>query len=230
MAARVRVDELHARQRRVGRGLQRTVLGVRVEGRLQRGEAVDALGELGQRLEDARVRPARAVGDESARVVALDEGLGGAEGEVLDRDEAADSGSDGVEVVAQRSVAAREGLANMAVLKETHGRGDDGRRRRVAAEEELLAGARRGHCAHAARKERIDEARVYERPGGLLLGGGGERSGGSSDREGSGHLFFGEKMKGFEIELDVFSRLYEDLCKERRAGARRAALFLVDYK
>jgi hypothetical protein len=134
---------------------------VRVEGRLQRGEAVDALGELGQRLEDARVRPARAVGDKGARLAALDEGFGGAEGEVLDRDK---GGGDAVEVVAQREVAAREGLGDMAsIIREAaHGRGDDGRRRRVAAEQKR-AGARRGHGAHAAREERVDEARVQQR-------------------------------------------------------------------
>jgi hypothetical protein len=96
---------------------------------------------------------------------------------------------DGVEVVAQREVAAREGLADMAVREEVHGCGDDGGRRRVAAEEELLlACARRGHGAHAAREERVDEARVYERLGDLECSGS---SGGSSssDREGSGHLF-----------------------------------------
>jgi hypothetical protein len=70
-------------------------LGARL---LERGEAVDALGELGQRREDARVRPARAVGDEGERLATLDEGLGGAEGEVLDRDKRA---GDGVEVVAE---------------------------------------------------------------------------------------------------------------------------------
>jgi hypothetical protein len=38
-------------------------------------------------------------------------------------------------------------------------------------------------------------------------------------------------MRGFEIEWDVFSRLFVGPCKkERHAGARRAALFLVDYK
>ncbi len=42
-----------------------------------------------QRRDDARVRPAHAVGDEGDRLGVLDEGLGGAEGEVLDRDKLA---------------------------------------------------------------------------------------------------------------------------------------------
>jgi hypothetical protein len=52
---------------------------MRVEGRLERVDAVDHLGEVGERREDARGRPPRAVGDEGARVVALEEELARAE-------------------------------------------------------------------------------------------------------------------------------------------------------
>jgi hypothetical protein len=114
----------------------------------------------------------RAVGDEGARLAALDDGLGGAESEVLDRDELAASG-DGVEVVAQRPVAAREAAS---IREEAHGRGDDGRRRRVAAKEKLSS-ACRGHGAHSAREERVDEARVYERLGATSLAEAGSEAG-----------------------------------------------------
>jgi acetolactate synthase-1/3 small subunit len=53
------------------------------------------------------------------RLAALEEGLGGAEGEVLDGDKRATG--DGVEVVAERPVAAREGLVDRAVVGEAHG-------------------------------------------------------------------------------------------------------------
>ena len=77
MAAREHVEELQARERRVWRVLQGAVLGVRLEGLLHGRDAVDHLGKLGERREDARGQPPRAVGDEGARVETLKKSLAG---------------------------------------------------------------------------------------------------------------------------------------------------------
>jgi hypothetical protein len=79
VAARERVEEAQARDRRVGRVTQRAVLGVRDEGLLQ-AHAVDHLGELGERREDARGRPLHVVGDEAVPLQVLKVRLGAAEG------------------------------------------------------------------------------------------------------------------------------------------------------
>jgi hypothetical protein len=79
VAARERVEEVRERERRVGRVAQRAVLRVRLEGLLERLGAVDHLGELGERREDARGRPPHVVGDEYVRLAALEVGLGAAE-------------------------------------------------------------------------------------------------------------------------------------------------------
>jgi hypothetical protein len=136
VAARERVDETQARERRVGRVVQGAVLGVRREGRLERVNAVGKLGERGERLEAApaaRGRPPRVVGDEGVRLKVFEVGLGATEREVLHR---TDASGDGVEVVAEHEVAARARLLRV-VSEEVQGRGHDRRRSRVAAEKEL---------------------------------------------------------------------------------------------
>jgi hypothetical protein len=145
VAARERVEELQARERRVGRVMQGAVLGARLECLLQ-SHAVDHLGKLGERREDARGRPLRAVSDEGARVITLEEEFGGAEGEVLHRHKV----SVAFKVVAEAEATGRERrLRATDAAQEAHGHGHNGRGGgRVAAEEELaLARMPRAHLS-----------------------------------------------------------------------------------
>ena len=153
-------------------GTWRLILGVRVHGRLQRVDAVRALGENGERLEDARVRPPHVVRDERVRLIVLKVRLRAAEREVLHR---GDAPLDRVKVVAQAERAARERLHRAELGVEAHRHGHYARgRRRVAAEEELGQLKARGERADAARVQVVHDA--LEQRGHHL--GGGKRSGG----------------------------------------------------
>jgi hypothetical protein len=161
VAARERVEEAQARDRRVGRVAQRAVLGEHTEDLLQ-AHAVDHLGELGERREDARGRPPHVVGDEAVRLQELNVRLGAAEREVLHR---AHATAHRIEVVAEAEAAAREPRLHGTVEGEAHCHGDNGRGGgRVAAEEELAL-ARRVDCAVAARTQfahkGLETERVY---------------------------------------------------------------------
>jgi hypothetical protein len=168
VVARERVEEAQARDRRVGRVAQRAVLGEHTEGLLQ-AHAVDHLGELGERREDARGRSLHVVGDEAVRLQVFEVGLRAAEREVLQR---ADAAADRIEVVAEAQAAAREPrlYANAAIggdKEEAHGHGHNGRGGGCVAAEEELALARRGERAEAARTQfdhkGLKTERVYGR-------------------------------------------------------------------
>jgi len=173
VAARERVQEPLARERRVRRVVQRAVLGVRLHGRLQRREAVRALGENGERREDARVRPLHVVGDEAVRRDVLKVRLRAAERKVLHR---AHAPGDRVKVVAEAERAARERLHRAELCVEAHRHGHDARgRRRVAAEKEVAQLKVRVERADAARIQVVHDA-LEQR--GHHLGGGKHGSGG----------------------------------------------------
>jgi hypothetical protein len=124
---------------------------MRLQGLLHSRDAIDHLGELGERREDARGRPQLAVSDEGARVETLEEELGGAEGEVLRRHEEV---SVAVESVAEAQGAGRKRrLCATDAARTAHGHGHNGRSSGRVATEEELALARRGERADAARTQ-----------------------------------------------------------------------------